>query len=82
MQNSQYISDPLSEGAAGGGLKADNAAYKPLVYMATSECAKLALGVRESVVLNSCADSVVRRLAFCALAMLMCPTCDYKLAAA
>lgn len=49
-------------------LEAGNMIYKSLVHMAGAECAGLVLGATVPVILTSRADSVVSRVASCALA--------------
>jgi phosphate acetyltransferase len=51
-------------------LEAGNMLYKQLVYLGGAECAGVVLGLRLPVVLTSRADSVVTRIASCALAAL------------
>ena len=50
------------------GLEAGNILYKALVYMADALCAGVIVGTRVPVILTSRADSIMSRLASCALA--------------
>ncbi|MEO8135828.1 MAG: bifunctional enoyl-CoA hydratase/phosphate acetyltransferase [Betaproteobacteria bacterium] len=50
------------------GLEAGNILYKALIYMADALCAGVIIGTRMPVILTSRADSVLSRLASCALA--------------
>lgn len=50
------------------GLEAGNILYKALIYMADAICAGVIVGTRVPVILTSRADSIVSRLASCALA--------------
>ena len=52
-------------------LEAGNMIYKQLVYMADAECAGIVLGMRVPIILTSRSDSVVARIASCALAALI-----------
>lgn len=49
-------------------LEAGNMLYKQLVYLAGAECAGVVLGIKVPLVLTSRADSVLSRIASCALA--------------
>ena len=60
------------------GLETGNVGYKLLVYLAGAECAGLVLGMRVPIVLTSRSDSVSSRIASCALAVLMCPSANFK----
>jgi phosphate acetyltransferase len=60
-------------------LEAGNMVYKQLVYLAGSECAGLVLGMRVPIVLTSRSDSVLSRVASCALAVLAVARRDEKL---
>lgn len=51
-------------------LEAGNMVYKELVYIAHAECAGLVLGMSVPIILTSRADSVMTRIASCALAVL------------
>jgi len=51
-------------------LEAGNMVYKELVYIAHAECAGLVLGMRVPIILTSRSDSVMSRIASCALAVL------------
>jgi phosphate acetyltransferase len=50
-------------------LEAGNMLYKQLVYLGGAECAGVILGIKVPVVLTSRADSVLSRIASCALAV-------------
>jgi phosphate acetyltransferase len=52
-------------------LEAGNMLYKQLVYFGGAECAGLVLGTRVPVILTSRSDSVLSRVASCALAVLV-----------
>ncbi len=52
------------------GLDVGNALYKQLVYLAKSECAGVILGARVPIILTSRADSIISRLASCALGVI------------
>ena len=60
-------------------LEAGNMVYKQLVYLAGAECAGLVLGMRVPIVLTSRSDSVLSRVASCALAVLAVARRDEKL---
>lgn len=51
-------------------LEAGNMVYKELIYIAHAECAGLVLGMRVPIILTSRSDSVMSRIASCALAVL------------
>jgi phosphate acetyltransferase len=51
-------------------LEAGNMLYKQLVYISHAECAGLVLGMRVPIILTSRSDSVMSRIASCALAVL------------
>jgi len=51
-------------------LEAGNIVYKELVYISHAECAGLVLGMRVPIILTSRSDSVMSRIASCALAVL------------
>jgi phosphate acetyltransferase len=50
-------------------LEAGNMLYKQLVYLGGAECAGVILGIKVPVVLTSRADSLLSRIASCALAV-------------
>ena len=52
-------------------LDVGNMLYKSFIYMGGGECAGLILGARVPIILTSRADSLLTRLASCAVAVMV-----------